>query len=198
MVLINAILLYQFAESGLLKTEMALSAVIQKQQHSGPVTLSASPGNTLVKNVYQMPVSAISTNGYGNGLTNGNSNGALQQSYISVATSQPGVSLINHGLQGQVIQGVCVCVLFGHSYSFNFFETSYRHLLMHNIIDSVNTHSLRCVFERVWFIIVGASLGQLHMQDSAQTPSIVHLTPVHGGGGVLQTGLVRWVRVGGV
>ncbi len=89
---------------------MALSAVIQKQSSGPGVTLSANPGNTLVKSVYQMPVSAISTNGYGNGLTNGSTNG-LQQGFISVATSQQhGVSLINHSLQGQVIQGVCACV----------------------------------------------------------------------------------------
>ena len=91
---------------------MAMSAVIQKH-NSSPITLSASPGNTLVKNVYQMPVSAISTNGYSNGMSNGLSNGAalhhgsMHQGYISVASSGPGgVSLINPSLQGQVIQGV--------------------------------------------------------------------------------------------
>ncbi len=42
----------------------------------------------------------------------------------------------------------------------------------------------------VWFpLFPGASLGQLQLQqDSA---SIMHLTPVHGGGGMLQTGLMR-------
>ena len=85
--------------------EMAMSAVIQKHA-SSPITLTSNPSNTLVKSVYQMPVSAISTNGYSNGLTNGVSNGTVQQGFISLATSQPGVSLLNPSVQGQVIQGL--------------------------------------------------------------------------------------------
>ncbi len=43
-------------------------------------------------------------------------------------------------------------------------------------------------------LCAGASLGhqlQLQQDSGSGTASIVHLTPVHGGGGMLQTGLMR-------
>nr|CAE51211.1 forkhead foxP [Suberites domuncula] len=103
--------------------EMAMSAIIQKHSsHPNTVSFPSSPAeraksaqNTLVKSVYQMPVSAISTNGYSsnNGLTNGLTNGqsAMQQGFISLPSSQSAgvhaLPVINSSLPvgGQVLQG---------------------------------------------------------------------------------------------
>lgn len=99
--------------------EMAMSAIIQKHTSlpntitfsSSSADRNTSTSNTLVKTVYQMPVSAISTNGYtSNGLSNSTSSGSLmQQGYIAVSslpsTQAPGMPVLNHNIGGQVIQG---------------------------------------------------------------------------------------------
>ena len=101
--------------------EMAMSAIIQKHtSHPNTITFSSnsadrntSTPNTLVKTVYQMPVSAISTNGYGsNGLSSSStSSGAsvMQRGFIAVSslpsTQTAGMPVLNHNMTGQVIQG---------------------------------------------------------------------------------------------